>query len=233
MRIRDASWLQVREYLRHDDRAVVPLGSTEQHAYLSLLTDSILAERVALDAAEPLGVPVYPALPFGISSYFLGFPGTVSLGVDTYVRVIGDVLASLEKGGFHRVLLVSGHGGNAPASAVARDWSATHPGMQVRYHSWWDAPRTGKKVKEIDPVGMHASWTENYPWTRLKEGDVPEEQKPPVDYARLRLRDADGVREALGDGSFGGRYRRPDEEMLAIWDVAVAETREVLETGWL
>jgi creatinine amidohydrolase len=36
---------------------VLPFGSTEQHAYLSLATDSTLAERVALEAAEPLGVP--------------------------------------------------------------------------------------------------------------------------------------------------------------------------------
>jgi len=41
---------------------VLPVGSTEQHAYLSLETDNVLAERIAFDAAEPLGVPVLPAL---------------------------------------------------------------------------------------------------------------------------------------------------------------------------
>ena len=45
------NWLQVEHYLASDDRAVVPLGSTEQHAYLSLSVDSILSERVAVDAA--------------------------------------------------------------------------------------------------------------------------------------------------------------------------------------
>ena len=42
MRIADVNWMQAEEYLKHDDRAVIPLGSTEQHAYLSLSTDSIL-----------------------------------------------------------------------------------------------------------------------------------------------------------------------------------------------
>ena len=32
-----------------------PVGSTEQHAQLSLMVDCILSERVAVDAAEPLG----------------------------------------------------------------------------------------------------------------------------------------------------------------------------------
>ena len=47
MKIADMNWMQVEAYLQSDDRAVVPLGSTEQHAYLSLATDSILAERRA------------------------------------------------------------------------------------------------------------------------------------------------------------------------------------------
>lgn len=233
MRIIDTSWMQLEEYLRGDDRAVVPLGSTEQHAYLSLLTDAILAEKVACDAAEPLGVPVFPALPFGISPYFLGFPGTVTLRVETYARVVEDVLDSLTTGGFRRVVLVSGHGGNAPAGAVAREWSARHPGVQVRYHSWWDAPRTAAEVREIDPVGSHASWMESYAWTRVAGLEAPAGFKEPIDQARLRTMDARSVREHLGDGNFGGRYQRSDEEMSAIWEVAVAETREAIEGGWL
>ena len=60
MRVGERNWFQIEDYLKHDNRAVVPLGSTEQHAYLSLSVDSILSERVAAEAAEPLGVPVFP-----------------------------------------------------------------------------------------------------------------------------------------------------------------------------
>ena len=77
MKISDMNWQQVEDYLRHDDRAVVPLGSTEQHCRLSLSVDSILAERVALEAAEPLNVPVFPVLAYGITPYFMAYPGTV------------------------------------------------------------------------------------------------------------------------------------------------------------
>jgi creatinine amidohydrolase/Fe(II)-dependent formamide hydrolase-like protein len=41
MRVTDMNWMQVEAYLQHDDRCVVPLGSTEQHAYLSLSVDSL------------------------------------------------------------------------------------------------------------------------------------------------------------------------------------------------
>jgi len=95
MRISEMNWMQVEEYLARDDRAVLPLGSTEQHAYLSLSVDSILAERVAVEAAEPLGVPVFPALAYGITPYFRGYPGTLTLRVATYMRVIRDLFDSL------------------------------------------------------------------------------------------------------------------------------------------
>jgi creatinine amidohydrolase len=59
MEISRMHWKQVEEYLENDDRCVLPLGSTEQHGPLSLSVDSILGERVAIDAATPLGVPVF------------------------------------------------------------------------------------------------------------------------------------------------------------------------------
>jgi len=44
--ISDMSWMQVEARVQEDDRAILPLGSVEQHAFLSLATDVILAERL-------------------------------------------------------------------------------------------------------------------------------------------------------------------------------------------
>src|ERR671927_686478 len=103
MRISDMNWMMVEEYLKRDDRCVLPLGSTEQHAYLSLSVDSILSERIAVEAAEPLGVPVFPVLAYGITPYFRAFPGTVSLRISTYLSVVRDILDSLAGPGFRRI----------------------------------------------------------------------------------------------------------------------------------
>src|ERR1700744_301820 len=122
MRISEMDWRMVEDWVRHDDRCALPLGSTEQHAGLSLATDAILAEGVALEAAEPLGIPVFPALPYGLTPYFTAFPGTVTLRVATYAAVLRDVLDSLKQAGFRRILLVTGHGGEAPAGGPAQGW---------------------------------------------------------------------------------------------------------------
>ena len=232
MTISAMNWSQVEARLALDDRCVVPLGSTEQHAGLSLSVDSILAERVATEAAAPLGVPVFPVQPYGLTPYFLGYPGSISLRVSTYLALVRDVLDSLHGQGFRRILLVNGHGGNAPAGALAIEWMADHPGTAVKFHNWWNAPDTLAKVKEIDPVASHASWMENFPWTRLPGVVQPEGRKPMVDFDRLRVKAPDAVRALLGDGNFGGLYERPDADMMAIWEVGVAETRAALEGPW-
>ena len=232
MKISDMSWSDVEAYLGTDDRAIVPLGSTEQHAHLSLAVDSILAERVSLEAAEPLKVPVFPVLAYGITPYFLAYPGSISLKVETYARIVTDILSSLERQGFRRILLVNGHGGNQPAQSVVAEWQVDHPGAAVRFHNWWNAPRTLAAVHATDPIASHASWMENFPWTRLDQAVQPTQQKPMIDIARMRTMGPAQVRALLGDGSFGGYYERPDAEMLAIWKVAVEETRDLIEGPW-
>lgn len=228
MRIAEMDWQMVEDWVRHDDRGVLPLGSTEQHAGLSLMTDAILAERVAVDAAEPLGIPVFPAIPFGLAPYFQAFPGSITLRVSTYCQLVRDVLDSLKRGGFRRILIVNGHGGNQPAATLGQEWMVDNPDCRVRFHDWFRAPRTLALVQATDKVAGHASWQENFPWTRLastpSDGD-----KPMVDTDRLRTLPPFEVRSMLEDGNYGGRTQRSDNEMLAIWAAAVEETRALME----
>src|SRR5215472_14742808 len=130
MRISEMNWMMVEQYLQRDDRAVLPLGSTEQHAYLSLSTDSILAERLAIEAAEPEGVAVFPVLSYGITPYFRAFPGTVTLRMETHLSVLRDILDAMAGQGFKRILIVNGHGGNTPVQGLIGEWLADHPGAR-------------------------------------------------------------------------------------------------------
>ncbi len=228
MRLADMDWRMVEDWVRQDDRACLPLGSTEQHASLSLSVDSILSERVAAEAAEPLGVPVFPAMPFGIAPYFQAFPGSVTLRVSTLCAVVRDVLDSMKRGGFRRILIVNGHGGNQPAAAAALEWMVDNPDCRVRFHDWWKAPKTWAMVQATDTRASHANWMENFPWTRLPTTEA-DGDKEMVDSDRLRTLPPFEARNLLEDGSFGGRTQRSDNEMLAIWDVAVMETRALLE----
>ncbi len=232
MRVRDCNWMMIEEYLRHDDRAVLPIGCTEQHAYLSLSVDSILAESVAVDAAAPLGVPVFPVIPFGHTPTFMAYPGTISLRLDTLIAVARDALDSLATHGFKRILIVNGHGGNAPIGHFLGEWMGDHPEVKVKFHNWWNAPKTWTKVQAIDPLASHASWMENFPATRIAGVVQPSSVQPGIDYAKLKLLNPQQTRAYLGDGNFAGAYQKPDAVMDELWQVAVTETRGLIETGW-
>ena len=231
MRIADMDWRMVEDWVRYDDRCVLPIGSTEQHAGLSLATDAILAERVATEAAEPFGVPVFPVLSYGLTPYFTGFAGSVTLRLATFAALMRDILDSLKNTGFRRILVVNGHGGNQPGLSRAQEWMMDNPDARVRWHDWWRAPLTTAAVQRFDPVAGHASWVENFPWTRLPGREPQEGEKPMIDLERLRSLPPFEVRLLLDDGNYGGRYQRDDSEMLEIWEVAVQETRALLE-GW-
>jgi creatinine amidohydrolase len=73
---------------------------------------------------------------------------------------------------------------------------------------------------------------ENFPWTRLPGVNMPGTQHPMVDLARVRVLDPVALRRYLGDGNFGGIYQRSDDEMLALWQIAVDETRGLLTGSW-
>jgi creatinine amidohydrolase len=222
MRIRDLNWMQLETYLERDDRIVLPVGSTEQHAYLSLETDNILAERAAVEATEPLGVPVLPVMPYGVTG-FTAYPGSPTLSEPTLLAVLSDLEDSLLGQGFERILVVNGHVGN---TGPGREWAQRRPPGTVVWHELWEG-RPDEIAAAIDPDYDHASWSENFPWTRLEGVAIPQQRKPPVEWPEDG--NPETWREALGDGSFGGLYQRSAEDEGRLWEAAVQAIRERLE----
>ncbi|MFC4604991.1 mycofactocin biosynthesis peptidyl-dipeptidase MftE [Rhodococcus kronopolitis] len=109
----DATWPEVGE---RRPALAVPVGALEQHGpHLPLDTDTRIASAVA--AALP-GFALAPAIAYGASGEHEAFAGTVSLGAEALRAVVTEYGRSACRWA-PRVLLVNGHGGNAPALAEA------------------------------------------------------------------------------------------------------------------
>ena len=232
MKISDMNWSQVEDYLSRDDRAILPIGSTEQHAGLSLAVDSILAEKLAIETAEPVGVPVFPVVSYGCTPQWRRYPGTVTIRLATLLGLVRDILDSLAESGFKRIMILNGHGGNQPVHQFLREWNADNAGTRVKFHNWFDSPKVVAKVKAIDPVATHASWFENFPWTRLEGVTPPARPAPVLERTRMFCMNPDEIRAYAGDGNNGGVYQHDDADMLALWEIARAEARDRLEGPW-
>jgi creatinine amidohydrolase len=119
---------QVRaEIARGQRTVVVPFGAFEQHGpHLPLDTDAVLGDRLGPLVAERLDAVCAPTVRLGCSEHHLAFAGTVSLRAETLQMVVHDVVDSLARHGFRRVVLLPTHGGNerplhAAAAAARRD----------------------------------------------------------------------------------------------------------------
>lgn len=220
MRFEDMNWMDVEKYLQQDDRLMLVLGACEQHAYLSLLSDIRIPLALADLASQRTGVLVAPPLNFGVSPYFAHYPGTISLQTGTFIAVVEDIVRSVYTQGFHRILVVNGHGGNSPARSHLQDINNSLPDLKIDWYDWWLSHSVEAVAVKHNLKPAHANWLEAFPFTIV--GDLPDESKTPPRVPRAIL-DAATARQVYGDGSFGGAYRTEEGVMHEILAAALED----------
>jgi creatinine amidohydrolase len=128
------TWPEIRaEQQRGRDTVVIAFGATEQHGpHMPLATDALLGDHLARLVAESLGAFLAPTVRIGCSEHHLEFPGTLSVSEETFRGIVGDVVRSLARGGFARVVLLPTHGGNFGPLAAALEDLGQVPGVEIR-----------------------------------------------------------------------------------------------------
>lgn len=133
------TWPDVKESIEQDYIVVFPLGCTEQAGPTGALDgDTLLVSLCAIEGAkrarEKYGVKVtvLPTLPFGPAEEHMNFPGTISISFENWFAFVRDVLRSLIRHGFRRVLVVPICGGHLGIEAIV-------------YELWANTRRSGKK----------------------------------------------------------------------------------------
>ncbi|MGE5251832.1 MAG: creatininase family protein [Bacteroidota bacterium] len=228
MRLEDLTWMDVERYLKQDDRLLLVTGSTEQHAYLSLLTDIKIPLALADAASQQTGVLVAPPLNFGISPYFLAYPGTLSLRPGTLGAVLEDIVRSASGQGFRRILVLNGHGGNTPARYHLGDILNSLPGLKLDWYDWWNSHSVEAVAQAHGLKPAHANWLEAFPFTRV--GELPDSPKTPP-HVPSAVMDARTAREVYGDGSFGGPYLAGEDVMHKLFAAALSDILLLLRFG--
>src|SRR5437899_6321632 len=119
-RLGEMSWTEVRDVAATDPVVLLPIGAVEQHGpHLPVHEDSIVAEWVADQLAQRNGCLVAPALHYGHSPMFRGYPGNLSLSAQTLRAVTYELLEALVHSGFRRIVLIDNNGGNvAPVTGA-------------------------------------------------------------------------------------------------------------------
>ena len=225
MRLEDLNWIGVEKYLEEDDRLMLVLGACEQHGYLSLLTDVKIPSAWADAASQRTGVLVAPAVNFGVSPYFLNYPGTMSLRVSTLLDLLEDLVRSAYAQGFRRFLVLNGHGGNDAARARLYELANQLDQVDLRWYAWWRSESMGIIAKKHGLEPYHASWSEAFSFTKVS--DLPKGKKPPV--MSPGIMSAEQSRNVYGDGVFGGDYLVADEIMQELFQLVLEDVLRILK----
>jgi creatinine amidohydrolase/Fe(II)-dependent formamide hydrolase-like protein len=119
----EMTWLEAKSRFAETDIVLLPVGAIEQHGpHLPLDTDAWdadhLCRAVAARCADPRPI-VLPPVPYGVSYHHDDFPGTLSVGPETLAQFVYEVGMAAARHGVKKLVIVNGHGGNAPALQLA------------------------------------------------------------------------------------------------------------------
>ncbi len=145
--------------------AVLPVAAIEQHGpHLPVSVDTSLVNGVIEASLPHLGadLPVLflPTQQVGKSNEHLRFPGTLTLGVETLIRVWMELGECVARTGIKKLVLFNSHGGQVSVmDIVARDLRARHD-LIVFSSNWYSMPLgdavNGLFTADEHRFGIHA-----------------------------------------------------------------------------
>lgn len=238
------------EQLQALDRNIPVLlvvSATEQHGpHLPLATDRLIGEFFSrkLDEVFSDRILLLPAVAVGCSDHHMDFAGTLSLSHESFRNQVRDIICSVIRHGFHKIILLNSHGGNqAIGQVLLEQLGNEHPGIHLVMVTWWRAAMEELyRITETGPGGVgHAGEFETSlmlliaPELVVKEKIYPKTNRP-----TFRWAEGDMIRGAVASyfrnmktmtvtGVFGEPTVASREKGQQITEAVVAALSQVVE----
>ena len=150
--------------LPRDTVILIPVASCEQHSlHLPVWTDSFIGQDVARRVHEkvPDDVLVLPVQWLGYSQHHSRYPGTVSAISDTHMDLMMDIVDSMVRHGFRKILLQNSHGGNgAGIQVLLQRLMEKYPDEDAEFYSRWAWAGNVTLLKSRIFLTMTSAWFE-------------------------------------------------------------------------
>lgn len=222
------TWEDAGEALETADMVVLPTGSIEQHSkHLPVTVDTLRAEnltRELVEAAPERGLSMVrlPTLPYGYSEHHMTYPGTITLGADTYQSVLEEIGASMAEHGADRLAIVNCHGGNRSPMKLAADRLQRDHGLEVYPVHWTEYGRE-QLVEEFGEDWGHAGDHETSVIELFHPDLVREDKKEPqTSKADYEIRQYEYFSDITEQGGLGDPTNADPEFMREV----VADTTQ-------
>lgn len=235
------TWPEVNDAVQEQKVVLLPTGSTEQHGpHLPLDTDVFLAESICLEVGRRLAdrVLVLPPISYGLNQHHIDFPGTIHIEPETFIAFCLDITKSVAYHGFTKIMLVNGHGSNAPLiDLVARKTVLQTRSLCAAVTCLSLARQAFDEVRETDVIA-HADEMETSLYLHLAGERVRMERAVADDDVRGRYLSSDSTTEVRFN-DYWGRWTRTgvhgdprpatEEKGRVIFEAAVTRLGELVD----
>lgn len=103
-------WTEVGDALEGNPRLILPVGALEQHGpHLPLGTNIVIAQRVAREVSQKLGILRAPAFSYGVTMGGGPYPGRSGLRRKTFHRAVNELVGQWEDHGVSDFVIITAH----------------------------------------------------------------------------------------------------------------------------
>jgi creatinine amidohydrolase len=159
-----SAYPEIDQKIKQGAVVLLPIGQVEEHGpHLPVGTDTHIAEGVARRVAELLDgeIPIL-LMPAVWSTYSVDavgqWPGLIKVRTRVVIDLVHDIVASLLRMGFRKVLMLNAHGNNPPLlGTVLRELADEFEAAPVLGNVWAFGAESFNQVRRSAPGGaIHA-----------------------------------------------------------------------------
>lgn len=232
------TWEEVEEAARRRSVVLLPVGVVEAHGpHLPLGTDiytSVIQAFAVMEDWRQAGIPSLVAPPFywgGIQALTRQFPGSFTASREAIVRSVKEILESLSRAGFERVVFFNVHGDNFHQEAMMEAIQSANQELPLK--AYWpvyesELSRRGLRGDESFAIVLQFEEKDFYTAQR-EEADEFDVHAGAFETAAMRELIPDLVREAPIPSLKPTRLRG---EQIGKWRTGSREDRDLIPKGY-
>jgi creatinine amidohydrolase len=233
----DMTWRDFQSADMREVVAVLPVAAVEQHGpHLPVGVDFVINEgylrRAAAAVPDDLSILFLPVQSVGVSGEHAAYPGTLTLSVESAIRVWTEIGDSVARSGCRKLIVMSSHGGNGAAVDTVTLRLRMRWKMLAVHASWrrLGYPEGLFSSREASH-GVHGGDTETSLMLALRPDlvratevrDFPSASETfEQDFALLRARPPFGFAWAASDLDAAGAVGEADKASAEKGDAAIA-----------
>jgi len=152
----ESNWKSVKE--QEVDLVIQPWGATEAHNFHLpygadvIESDFIAAEAARLAREQGAKLIVLPTIPYGVNTGQTDIKLDMNLNPTTLLKILDDILSTLNRQGIKKFLIMNSHGGN-DFKWMLRELGLKYPEMFLSSCNWFTAL---DKSEFFEHAGDHA-----------------------------------------------------------------------------